>query len=89
MIPTQHDSPRPRISRAWPTWAAVAALWILTYTEQWWVYPGLFLVWGIYDVATGESNFIQRVSRKAQPFTFWLVVSTWVLLSLMWIAYPE
>ncbi len=88
MIPTQHHPRQARIPRAWPTWAAVAALWILTYTEQWWVYPGLFLVWGIYDVATGESNFIQRISREAQPFTFWLVVSTWILLSLIWIAYP-
>ena len=93
MIPTLHHSTRTRkrarSSPAWPTWAAVAALWILTYTEQWWVYPGLFLVWAIYDVATGESNFIQRIRREAQPFTFWLVVSTWILLSLMWIAYPE
>ncbi len=89
MIPTVHNSTRPRTLRAWPTWAAVAALWVLTYTEQWWVYPVLFLVWAIYDVATGESNFIQRVSRRAQPFTFWLVVSTWILLSLMWIAYPS
>ena len=89
MIPTVHDSPRTRTWRAWPTWAGVAALWILTYTEQWWVYPVLFLVWAVYDVATGESNFIQRVSRRAQPFTFWLVVSTWILLSVMWIAYPE
>jgi hypothetical protein len=89
MIPTWHESRKSRIAAAWPVWAAIAALWILTYTEQWWVYSVLFLVWGIYDVATGESHFIRRVTREAQPFTFWLVVSTWILLSLMWVAYPS
>lgn len=75
--------------KLWPTWAALAALWLLTFTGQYWVYPLLFLAWAAYDLATGESSFIQRVTRRAQPVTYWLVVSTWVLLAVLWIAYPE
>ena len=88
MIPTWHDSSHTRAPEAWPTWVALAALWALTLANQYWVYALLFLAWAAYDLATGESHFIQRVARRDQPVTFWLVVSTWILMSLLWIAYP-
>ena len=89
MIPTWNDSPRAGAVRLWPTWAALTALWALTLANQVWVYALLFLAWGIYDLVTGESSFIQRITRRAHPVTYWLVVSTWIVLAALWIAYPE
>ena len=89
MIPAWSQSPRISVLRTLPTWIALAALWILTFAGQYWVYALLFLAWGAYDLATGESSFIQRVTRRDQPITYWLVVSTWILLSALWLAYPE
>ena len=43
---------------------------------------------GVYDLVTGESSFIQRITRRAHPVTYWLIVSTWIVLSVLWIAYP-
>lgn len=89
MIPTRDESPRTSILRTWPTLTALAALWILTFANQYWVYALLFLAWALYDLVTGESSFIQRVTRRDQPVTYWLVVSTWILLSVLWLIYPE
>ena len=89
MIPTRNDSRRAGAVRLWPTWVAVTALWSLTLTNQTWVYALLFLAWGVYDLATGESSFIQSVTRRQHPVTYWLVVSTWIVLAALWIAYPE
>ena len=89
MIPTWNDSPRTGVLRTWPTCAALAALWILTFANQSWVYALLFLAWGLYDLATGESSFIQRVTRRDHPATYWVVVSTWILLAVLWLMYPQ
>ena len=89
MIPTWNHSPRSSVLKTWPTLTALAVLWMLTFAGQYWVYALLFLAWGVYDLATGESSFIQRVSRRDQPLTYWLVVSTWILLSALWLAYPD
>ena len=84
------DLQRRRTAAApWPTWAALAALWILAFTGQNWVYALLFLAWAGYDLVSGESNFIQRLTRREQPVSYWLVVLTWILLSLLWLLYPD
>ncbi|MYB87304.1 MAG: hypothetical protein F4X85_08850 [Acidimicrobiaceae bacterium] len=89
MIPTwQHSSPT-RTRGAWPVWVALAALWLMTLAEQYWIYAVLFLAWAVYDLATGESHFIQRVTRRHEPVTYWLVVSTWILLTVLWLIYPS
>ena len=88
MIPTwQHPSPT-RTRGAWPVWIALAALWLMTLAGQYWVYAVLFLAWAVYDLATGESHFIQSVTRRHEPVTYWLVVSTWILLTVLWLIYP-
>ncbi len=89
MIPTWNNPAPSSAVKLWPTWAALAVVWFLTFTGQYWVYALLFLAWAVYDLATGESSFIQRVTRRAQPVTYWLVVSTWILLAALWIVYPE
>lgn len=89
MIATPTNQPRWLPSRLWPTWLALVVLWALTLTNQVWVYALLFIGWAIYDITTGESNFIQRTTRQDNPVTFWVIVSTWVALSILWIVYPS
>ena len=89
MISKSGDSSKSRTLAAWPTWVAVAALWILTFAGQYWVFALLFLAWASYDILSGESRFIQRITRRDQPVTYLLVVLTWILLSLLWLLYPE
>lgn len=74
MIPTPARPTQARSLRLWPTWIAVAALWAFALTEQIWLFAVLFLAWAAFDIATGESSFVQRVTRRNQPGTYWLVV---------------
>lgn len=88
MIPNSNTAARARIIGLWPTWVALVALWIFTLAGQVWILAALFLAWAAYDLVTGQSSFVQRVARREQPVTYWLVVSTWVALSILWIIYP-
>ena len=88
MIPDGNTAARARAVRQWPTWVALVALWIFTLAGQFWLFPVLFLAWAAYDLVTGQSSFVQRVTRREQPVTYWLVVSTWIALSILWIVYP-
>ena len=72
-----------------PTWIALAALWCAVLANQAWIYGLLLLAWGVYDVVTGESVFVQRVTRREQPVTYWVVVSTWIALGGLSIAYAQ
>lgn len=88
MIPTPARPTQSRSLRLWPTWTAVAAVWAFSLSNQIWLFALLFLAWAAFDIVTGESSFVQRVTRRDQPGTYWLVVSTWVVLSVLWLAYP-
>ena len=50
------------------------------------VFALLFVAWAGYDVVTGESVFVQRLTRREQPVAFWLVVSTWLAFGALSIA---
>lgn len=89
MIQSWDDPPLTRLRRPWMTWTALSVLWVLTFTGQLWMWPVLFLGWAAYDIVTGESNFVQRVTRRANPITYWLIVGSWVVLSLLWLLYPD
>ena len=89
MIPIGNDAARVGAVGPWPTWVAVAALWFFALAGQVWILAALFLAWAVYDLVTGESGFVQRITRREQPVTYWLVVSTWIALSILWIAYPD
>jgi len=88
MIQSWDDPPLTRLRRPWMTWAGLAALWALTFTQQYWMWSALFLGWAAYDIFTGESSFVQRVTRRANPVTYWLIVTSWVALSSLWWLYP-
>ncbi|MGI9610074.1 MAG: hypothetical protein ACR2NL_07245 [Acidimicrobiia bacterium] len=63
-------------------------MWVLALTGQIWIFALLFIVWAVIDIATGESVFIQRVTRAQNPVAFWAIVVSWLALAVLWILYP-
>ena len=72
----------------WPTVAVLTVLWAATLTNQVWVFGILFLIWAGWDIATGESSFLQRIHRRRNPIAFWSVELSWIGFGLLWIFYP-
>ena len=87
MMQIGNPSPRPRASRPWPTWIALVAVWCAVLINQTWIFAGLMVAWAVYDLVTGESIFVQRVNRRDQPITYWVIVSSWIVLGVAWIVF--
>lgn len=72
---------------AWPTLAGLAILWFAALADQVWLFAALFGGWAILDIVTGESRFIQRITRQEHPAVFWAIVSSWIVMSILWVLY--
>ena len=68
-----------------PVVVGLAILWIAALLDQVWVFALLFVGWALYDIAMGESHFIQRVTRRDHPVLFWSIVGSWIVLSVAWV----
>ena len=59
---------------------------ILLYVAMWfnwqWIWGVLFLIWVIPDLFSGITYFIEPIQKKEHPTLYWVIVSTWVILSL-------
>lgn len=75
--------------RPWLTWVALAAIWCAAVLDQLWVFSLLLVAWALYDIRTGESLFIQRITRRGQPVTYWVIVGTWILFAVLGIVYQR
>ena len=73
--------------RPWTTWAALATIWCAALLDQLWVLSLLLMAWAHYDIRTGESLFIQRITRRHQPVTYWIIVATWISFGVLGILY--
>ena len=47
-----------------------------------WVWGILFLVWIIPSIRSGHTHLAEPISRSENPIWYWLIVVTWVGLSL-------
>ena len=79
----------PRDPRTWPTLVVLAATWAVTAIGQIWIFGLLFLAWAAYDIAMGESYFLQRIKRNDNPLVFWAIELSWIGFGLLWILYPS
>jgi hypothetical protein len=77
------------VGRTWPTFLALVVVWALSLAGQIWAFSLLFVGWAMIDVVTGESFFIQRITRSDQPGAFWAVVISWLALAALWLVYPS
>ncbi|PSW13404.1 hypothetical protein C9J01_11245 [Photobacterium rosenbergii] len=65
-------------------WRAVLGLVVIALavvTEMNWVWGVLFLLWVIPDIKSGSTHFLEHVERNSNPVVYWLIVTTWVVLS--------
>ena len=69
----------------WPALAGLAVLWVAAALNVVWVFAALFIGWAVYDISTGESHFIQRVTRRDHAWVFWAIVVSWIAMSALWI----
>ena len=47
-----------------------------------WIWSILFLIWVIPDLFTGITYFIDPIDRKVNPVLYWIIVTTWLALSI-------
>lgn len=53
-----------------------------------WIWGVLFLVWVIPDLISGITYFMEPVERKEHPLLYWIIVLSWLWMSLYMIATP-
>ena len=66
-------------------WRALSGLLLVALAvllEANWFWGLLFLLWVIPDIKNGSTHFFEYVERHQNPITYWLIMATWVLLSL-------
>ena len=52
------------------------------------VWGVLFLLWVIPDLRSGITYFFEPIERDANPFVYWLIMMTWIVLSLWMLLGP-
>ncbi|MEM7246382.1 MAG: hypothetical protein AAF533_13615 [Acidobacteriota bacterium] len=85
-LPKAHQA-RPRESSRPLKWKAITGLVLLliaTALGWYWIYALLFLAWAVHDGLAGSTHFIEPVRRDENPVLFWVIVASWVTLSLLW-----
>lgn len=71
----------------WRTALALAVIWIAVVLELNWVWGVLFIMWAIPALRSGRTYFVELIERRTNPVLFWLLVGTWIVLSLFLILY--
>lgn len=76
-----------RLPSLWPTWCVVVLIWVSAFLNHPWLYGSLLIAWGVYDLISGRSTFIQAITRSNHPLTYWVIVVTWITLGVGVILY--
>ncbi len=53
-----------------------------------WIWAILFLFWVIPDLFSGTTYFIEPVEKKSHPFLYWIIISSWIWMSIYMLASP-
>ena len=66
----------------WRSLIGLIGIYLICLSEQNWGWGVLFLFWVLPDLKSGTTYFIEPLSRRSNPFLYWAVVLTWIVLSL-------
>jgi predicted transcriptional regulator YdeE len=66
----------------WKTIIALAAVWFAVIMNWSWIWGVVFLIWVIPEIRLGRAYFIESVERKQHPLLFWIVILSWILMSV-------
>ena len=71
-------------------WRTILGL-IMMYVAMWfnwqWIWGILFLMWVIPDIFSGVTYFIEPVEKKENPVLYWVIIISWILMSLYSMAF--
>lgn len=85
------EGPAPNSARGgavkWKTLVGLLVIFSAVVLEQNWVWGVLFILWTVPAIRSGETDFVEPISRRRHPILYWLIVLTWIGLSLYLIAY--
>lgn len=66
----------------WRPFLALIGVIFISVMNWEWAWGILFLFWVVPDIFSGVTYFVEPVERNNNPFLFWAIISTWILLSL-------
>ena len=68
----------------WRTLIGLALIYVtvILYPNYQWIWGILFLYWVIPDLFTGTTHFIEPIIRSKNPILYWIIVITWLGLSV-------
>lgn len=66
----------------WKTMLALALIFAAVLLGWYWVWGMLFIMWTIPSIATGHTHLVEDIDRDTNPYLFWLIVGTFIALSL-------
>ncbi len=74
-------------SLKWKALLAILLLWVAFFTDQVWVFALLFVLWALQSVVAGETHFVELVRRDRNPVVFWVIVASWIAMSVLWVVF--
>lgn len=83
---TADDSAHRGLATKWKTVLGLLILYVAVLFEQTWVWGALFIFWTALGLRAGETFFVETVRRRDNPILYWLIIATWIGLSLYLIA---
>ena len=70
-----------------PTVVALAVLLVATWMDWQWVWGVFFLYWAVLGIVTGQAFVVRTVDQDENPFLFWLISVTWLVVAALSIFY--
>ncbi|MEM7350085.1 MAG: hypothetical protein AAF657_04710 [Acidobacteriota bacterium] len=70
----------------WKTILALIVIYVAMVMGWSWPWGVLFILWTLPAFYSGRVHLVEEVDRAENPVLFWLVVVTWLVLSLYMIA---
>lgn len=67
----------------WKALLALAFVWVAIYFNMNWIWGIIFLIWVIPEIKFGVAYFLEDVERSKNPITYWLIISSWILMSVL------
>jgi len=66
----------------WKTILALAIVYLAVIMGWSWVWGLLFIMWTIPALYSGQTHLVEEINRDENPVLFWLIVGTWMGLSV-------